>query len=80
MGRNCPTPEMEHTHLEVSTMRRATYFFLALCLCLPMVGCGGDAATTTPAASESTDAAAAGSAEKTEDAAGSEAKADAAAE
>ncbi|MGI9429842.1 MAG: hypothetical protein ACR2NM_14360 [Bythopirellula sp.] len=61
-------------------MRRVSYFFLALCLCLPLVGCGGDAATTAPAEpAASDDAADAGSAAK-EGEAGSEAKEEAAAE
>ena len=60
-------------------MRRVTYLFLALCLCLPIIGCGGDAATTTPAAPSTGDdgAADAGSGEKA-DGAGSEAKEEAA--
>ena len=61
-------------------MRRVSYFFLVLCLCLPFGGCGGDAATTAPAEPAATDAGAdAGSAAKTDEA-GSEAKEEAAAE
>ena len=56
-------------------MRRFSYLLLAACLCLPLVGCGGDAATTeTPAAP----AAEAGG-EATEEA-GSEAKEEAGSE
>lgn len=57
-------------------MRQLSFLFLAACLCISVVGCGGDAATTdapaTPAADDGS--AAAGSEAKEDAAAGSEAK------
>lgn len=44
-------------------MRRFSYFLLAACLCLPLVGCSGDAAAPAddaPATSEGGDAAGSG--------------------
>lgn len=60
-------------------MRRFSYFLLAACLCLPLVGCSGDAAAPAddaPTTSEGGDSddAAAGSDSSSE--AGSEAKAE----
>ncbi len=63
-------------------MRQFSFLFVAACLCLPVVGCGGDAATSdapaTPAADDGS--ASAGSDGKEADAGGSDAKEEAAAE